>query len=415
MKFNSITCAVKIFLYLTIPSNTTGSIQPPQQWNCNDESMLHWLWNLRNNDRCAHIIIERTFVPKCVFDQMINAKFVLQIYDLDTVKSRHIFTVPPTNCDNFLLFVREYKDIVDLFKTTRNRRFVPFSQLFIMITDTDTHNIKFDSEMLNYIYENGLFVFLIEGTHTSTNMFHYTRLHNVLTGEALNITNSDQTDVLRYFGSYKKHPFFDTNYKKKVFRVSFFKCAPYIIYLPDGTFDGIQYRMLQEIAKTWKIEHRKCDFSSTITTPWLEVLYNVNDDITDLAMCSIWMNKQYVGYDMSTYFDFQCGTYLVPKPKALNPAAYLYLSLNSNDWYGFVVSLIAMTICLTLFTKVGRKIRDSFKDYVYNDSTRSLIDALNMVTNHGLAKCPQENTMRLLVNRFELAKNTSFRLKTFSF
>lgn len=331
---------------------------------------------------------------------MINSKFVLKTYDLDTLKSRNILAIPPTNCDNFFLFVRNTDDIIELLKTTHTRRFVPFSQLFILIAETVT--IEFDATMLKYIYESGIFVFLIENTYSSSNTFRYLSLQNVLTGETLNITNSNRNEAIRYFGSYKKHSFFNDAYKEKVFRVSLFKCAPYIIYLPDGTFDGIQYRMLQEIAKTWKIEHRKCDFSNTVSLPWKEVLNNVNDDLSDLAMCSIWMDQPRPKYDTSTYFDLQCGTFLVPKPKALNPAAYLYLSLNSNDWCGFGVSLIIMTMCFTMFTKIGRRLNDSWKDYVYNDLTRSSIDALNIVTNHGLAKSPVENTMRLLVNRFEV-------------
>lgn len=375
----------------------------PKQWNCENKSPLNWLWNLRNNDRCAHIVVESIFVPKCVFDQMITAKFILKTYDLETLKSRNILAHPPPNCDNFFIFVRNSNDVVDLFKTTLNRRFVPFSQVFIVVTGTG--NIRFNSTVLKYIYETGVFVFLVENTYSSSNVIRYLSLQNVLTGETLILPKTNRSDVIRYFGSFKKHSFFDKNFKQKIFRVSLFKCAPYITYLPDGTFDGIQYRMLQEIAKNWKIEHKQCDFS---TNEWKEVLTNVNDGVSDLAMCSIWMNQVYSGYDTGTYFDLQCGTFLVPKPKSINPAAYLYLSLNTIDWYGFVVSLITMTICFTLFTRIGTMIKagikDSFKDYVYSDATRSLLDTLNIVTNHGLAKFPEESTMRLLMIRFDFVK-----------
>lgn len=392
MKLGSTICVVKILFNLMILINC--SIQLPQQWNCTDTLPLHWLWNLRNNNLCVNIIIESILVPKCVFDQMMNAKFVMKIYDLNTLKSRNI-PIPPTNCDNFFLFVRNADDIVELFQPTRTRRFVPFSQIFILIADT--RNIEFDSTMLKYIYENGVFVFLVENTYASSNTIRYLSLQNVLTGETLTLTNSNRNDFVRYFGSYKKHTFFNGTYEEKVFRVSLFKCAPYIIYLPDGTFDGIQYRMLQAIAKTWKIEHKKCDLSSNV---WTEVLRNVKDDISDLAMCSIWMKRPRPEYDTTTYFDLQCGTFLVPKPEPLNPAAYLYLSLSSNDWYGFVVGLMTMAICFTIFTKIGVMLNGSWKDYGYNDLTRSLIDAFNIVTSHELPKFPKENTMRLLVYRF---------------
>lgn len=396
MKLNSVIGVVRLFSFLIVSVNC--SIQLPNQTSkCENELTSNWLWNLRNNNRCLNIIIESIFVPKCFFDQILHSKFVIKMYEMNALQSRNIFTLPPTNCDNFMFFLPNSNAVFGLFATNRTKAFVPFSQLFLVMPD-DT---EFDQNILNYLYENGLFAFVVKSTSDATSKeLSFLSLTNVLTGEMLNLRTSDRNDAIRYFGTYKKHPFFNFEYKAKVFRVSLFKCVPYVIYLPDDTFDGIQYRMLKEIAKPWPIAHNKCDFSSTIRVPWNTVLSNVDNEISDLAMCSIWMNKPLSQYDTSTYFDLQCGTFLVPKPKFVNPASYLYLSINANGWYGFAGSLIVMSLCFWIFTKIGKTFIGTWRDLVYDDFSRSLLDAIDMATCHGLAIYPKQHSMKFLVNRF---------------
>lgn len=360
---------------------------------------MTWLWNLRNSNRCLNVIVETISIPKCFYDQIFRSKFLVMLNDLSAIKSRNIVTMSPTNCDNFFFFLQNFNDSFGLFRVNHSRPFLPFSQLYLVIVESGT--TKFDSDILNYIYANALFVYVI--TYESSTNLNFLKMENVLTGETLNLSAANRKDVVRYFGTYKNHPFFDSNYREKIFRVSLFKCAPYVVYLPDGTFDGIQYRLLREVAKDWKIEYIKCDFSSTITVPWNTVLSNVHDDISDLAMCSNWMSKPLSQYDTSTYFDLQCGTFLVPKPKILSPASYLYLSLNVNDWYGFIMSLVAMAFCFTVFTKIGLNLFGGWNDSVYEDFGRSMVDALDMATNHGLSKFPRENSMKLLVYRLDFS------------
>lgn len=56
---------------------------------------------------------------------------------------------------------------------------------------------------------------------------------------------------------------------------------------------------------------KKCDLSSTIRDPWSTVLQNVFSDISDLAMCSVWLNlKSDTYYDATNHVDYQCGTFL---------------------------------------------------------------------------------------------------------
>lgn len=401
MKFESVVGIVQLFV-VSFPY-LNCSIQIPPTWKCEEKLTLNWLWNLRNNNRCVNIIIESIHLPKCFYDQIFHSKFMVQFHGISSIKTRNALVLSPTNCDNFIFFLKNSNEALDLFKTNRTdltKRFVPFSQLFLVISD----DVKFDQRALDYIYENGLFVFAVKSsistTDASSNELNFQSLKNILTEGMLDLTASNRIDAIRYFGTYKDHPFLSHKFKEKVFRVSLFRCVPYVMYLPDGAFDGLQYRTIKEIIKPWKIEHNKCDFSPTISVPWNTVLYNVNDNISDLAMCSIWMTKPLSQYDPSTYFDLQCGTFLVPKPHLLNPASYLYMSLSASDWYGFAVSLIVMTLSFSIITKIGRRFIGSWSDLMYDSFSRSLMDALDMATSHGLAKFPKEHSMKFLLNRF---------------
>lgn len=288
------------------------SLEIPQALECENKSKLNWLWNLRNNNRCLNIVIGSIFVPKCFFDQVFNSKFLIKIHDLNILISRNVLSFQRTNCDNFMIFTQNSTEIFKLFGSTSGKvqRFLPFTQLFLISSDP---NISFDQKSLKYIYENGLYVFMTKNTISSqsSNILSFLSLRNVLTDEILNLTASNKHNAIRYFGEYKGHPFLNSQYKMKVFRVSLFNCSPYVMYLSDEKFDGLEYRILKEITKNWTIEHNKCDYSSKVLDPWATVLENVEKNISDLAMCSVWLNvKSTTYYDASNYVDFQCGTFL---------------------------------------------------------------------------------------------------------
>lgn len=91
--------------------------------------------------------------------------------------------------------------------------------------------------------------------------------------------------------------------------------------------------------------------------------------------------------------------FLVPKPQLLNAASFLYLSIGADVWCATVVSLIVMSLCFTILAKVGKKwMNNSWKDSVYVDFSRSILDAIDVATSHGLEKFPKQNSMRFLLN-----------------
>lgn len=315
----------------------------PHMLKCDNKHKLNWLWNLRNNNRCLNIVVGTISIPQCFFDQIFDLKFVIKMSDLETIKSRNIFSF---NCDNFLFFTQNSKEISKLFEKTNRtvKQFLPFSQLFFVESEPP---IEFDQRSLAYIYETGLFVYVVENS-LSSNVLRFSTLRNVLTNDTLNLQTTNTEDILAFFGTYKNHPVLISNYKTKIFRVSLFNCSPYVVYLPNGDFDGLEYRVLKEIVTNWTIEYKKCDTSAEIRDPYGEVRGQVEKNHSDLAMCSVWLNEKSNTYlDVTSYINYECATFLVPKPEMLNPATYLYKSISVNVGWSVLISMITTSVILT--------------------------------------------------------------------
>ncbi|XP_037052444.1 uncharacterized protein LOC119085982 [Bradysia coprophila] len=228
--------------------------------------------------------------------------------------------------------------------------------------------------------------------------FSFKSMLNVLTKKRFLFT-SNLSDAVAYFGVYKDHPLLSIRSSSKTFRVSLFNCPPYVIYLPgNNLFDGLEFRILSEITHPWTIQPTKCDISQTISDPWSTVLKNVNNGTTDLAMCSVWLNlKSNDFYDATNYIDYQCGTFLVPKPTLVNPAAYLYMSLSRNVWMAFLFSFISTSIIMTLTARTGKRfLKKSWNDKLYIDFSRSFLDSMNVATLHGIEKFPKQDSIKSL-------------------
>ncbi len=397
MKLHNLIAAL-IVLYQLIRF-TNSSLTAPYTLKCENSDKLRWLWNLRNNNRCLNIIVDGVFIPKCFFDWIFDSKFVIRMNDLNSFKSRNIKLFQRTNCDNFMIFTRKTTDLLQLFTETNStvKRFVPFSQLYLVAMYDRI--IKLDGISLSFIYENGLFVYVLESSTISSDDFHFPSLRNVLTDKMLNLDGSLTSDaIISYFGTYRDHPFLHEKNKKKIFRVSFFNCPPYVVYLPDGSFDGLEYRVLKVITRTWTIEYNKCDTSETIRDPYGETRGQVESHKSDLAMCSVWLNeKSNTFLDVTNYINHECATFLVPKPNSLNPATYLYKYIGVAVRFSIVICLIAMPILFTVFARVGRIFLEQTKiDFIHLEFNRSLLDTFGIFTGQSILKFPRENTMKFL-------------------
>lgn len=123
---------------------------------------------------------------------------------------------------------------------------------------------------------------------------------------------------------------------------------------------------------------------------------------SDILLCSLWMNeinKENIEY--STFYDQQCVTFIVPKPKAVNPATYIYIALESQVWLNYLVYMMVTGFLLTLLTVLGIKVNKDHwvsSNFVYLSS--SFTEVINIATSHGLKRFPLQKPLKILLMRY---------------
>lgn len=143
---------------------------------------------------------------------------------------------------------------------------------------------------------------------------------------------------------YKK---WKTTYLNKSIRVGLFNNPPYVIKNQNETFDGVEYRMLIEITKGYKLEIFEVDTSDYKKNPWDHVKTQLYEQNIDIGICSMFMNV----YDLSLIegtipYTETCLTLLVPRPHLMDYSVYLYLPLTSHVWICCIFSMIFATVAM---------------------------------------------------------------------
>lgn len=169
-------------------------------------------------------------------------------------------------------------------------------------------------------------------------------------------------------------------------------------------FDGTEYRFFTEIVKEYTLEIVLHSYTSNA---WdLNTVKDLNSTRCDLVLCSLWITqRRYNKFDISMYYDFQCGTFLVPKPSIINAALYVYLPLTNYVWFGIFISFVLTGICVTALSRVGQRQRmiprknqkTVYWNSVYNQITRSYLEMFSSTTGHGIHVMPNKTRIKLLL------------------
>lgn len=180
-------------------------------------------------------------------------------------------------------------------------------------------------------------------------------------------------------------------YGVKELRLSFTDCPPFVI-TGGPVLDGIEIKIMKELVKNWKIHFFQ-------QSGWASVKSSTIQNRTDVSMCSIWMTEEnYKHLDLTNYFDFQCGTFIVKKPTFLNKASYIYKPFQDMVWITFLVNLILTGLLLKVFTILGSKLNKAlWSSSKFNSITYSFLEIINTATSHGVYKFPIQIPAKILL------------------
>lgn len=303
--------------------------------------------------RCTHVLAFNNYnfhvlelLHRNVYPILITLNFTLTIDD-DFMSN---------NCEDFVMECENEQDIlnaVEYLKIFTKNNFLITNRILIVvhglakledITEVTNNlaslrlNILVIRQYLNDSSADGL---LIDDSAHELTTLNAPLLNKTIIYDVKEYAENPK--ILRYLFNEQKVYLDLKMIHNTTFRISLFECPPFVIYV-DDYLDGIEYRIIKEISKSWKLHVNHRDFSDDISDPWSAVIDDVVRDVSDVAMCSIWQtNINYSIIDFSHEYSSLCATFLVPKPTLVNPSEYLYLPLSKVVWIGLVVSIfIAM-------------------------------------------------------------------------
>lgn len=162
--------------------------------------------------------------------------------------------------------------------------------------------------------------------------------------------------------------------------------------------DGTEFRFVKDVTKNWKKTYKFRDFSRTKVSPYSIIMNDLSNRSSDLAMCSIWLlTKYYQSYDLTTFYDQPCLTFLVPKPKKLNEATSIYTALSTNVWMMFLCFFLLSSLLLNFFSKMEKRLFRRHSQYT--DFSSALLETINTVTSHSVHRFPSSGPVKILLAR----------------
>lgn len=160
-------------------------------------------------------------------------------------------------------------------------------------------------------------------------------------------------------------------------------------------FDGIEYRLVQEVIKNWKVKYILRDESRTGVSPWITMFEDLKNQTADIAMCSIWISVFDDKYDVSGYYNHECNTLLVPKPKRLSEITAIYKTLSGLVWLTFGLCFFTTGMLLWSSAIIGIAERT-----VFVNMSRTFLEVMNIATLHGVQTLPKQQTsIKILLMR----------------
>lgn len=113
-------------------------------------------------------------------------------------------------------------------------------------------------------------------------------------------------------------------------------------------------------------------------------------------MCSMWLtDANYHRVDLSQYFSHLCGMFLVPDPKPVSPAKYLYLPMSTHLWWCIIGALLITA--LLYFCMFQSSFGHDKKETTAESLGRAFLDVLAIATSHGIPVVVRRIPIRLLI------------------
>lgn len=153
--------------------------------------------------------------------------------------------------------------------------------------------------------------------------------------------------------------------------------------------DGVEFRVVREVTKKWKKNFKFRDFERVKINPYVSILNDLSNKSSDMSMCALWLIEDiYKQHDLSTFYEKQCLTLLVPKPRKLHEATAIYTTLERHVWLIFFFFFLLSIVLLNKIAKIEKLLNES--DSIFTDFSVTVMETINTATSHSVARFPDD-------------------------
>lgn len=152
------------------------------------------------------------------------------------------------------------------------------------------------------------------------------------------------------------------------------------------------------MTKNWKKTYKFRDFSRTKVSPYSQVMQDLLNKTSDLAMCSVWiLGKNYKTFDFTTFYEQHYTTFIVPKPRKRNEATAIYTALHPSVRWLLLLSFVLSCVLLNFISKMEKRLYQ--RSSQYTEFTRVVMETISAFTSHSVHRFPGQVAAKILLSR----------------
>lgn len=331
------------------------------------------------------------------------------IHDYDFAERRSIMNY--YQCNLFFVHPKSQSSLEKLFVRSNKMMFYPHTVLVVIGLEIPKWNIS----LAKFIRENALCLLFLD--EASNQLYSMTR-------HGMNLENE--------YVAHRSDPSVGKlldNDKKDVLQISLYEHIPYVINDSEAGYifmhlyiskyskffilfqhriDGVEFRIVSELAKYWNLRFVSNLSSSVVWNPSL--MFQMLDTNIDLALCSPWLIiKNYKSFGLSTYIDSQCGTLLVRSPAMISSSLYIYYALSFKVWILIIICLFFTAVVLTAVSRYEGTTLSRWKTIdkklIYEDFARSIMDLTSITSGESIHILSNYSSIRILLIRLYICND----------
>lgn len=176
------------------------------------------------------------------------------------------------------------------------------------------------------------------------------------------------------------------------------------LFLTAHRVDGIEYRIFLEISKHWNATinlHRI--HPNENWDPYETIRMDVTNKSSDMAMCSIWLTyENYNAFDLTSFIDRQCITFLVPVQKLISDVSTIYIALSGAVWALYIGTCIIVGILLIIMANIYfKQMNVGYKIGSFDYLSESYMNLVNIASAHGIQRFPKPIALKTIFMRYD--------------